>query len=94
SCVGSASCINHDITSDCQAGLALIQKGANYTDQAQFSSGHCYILYATNGDGPQPVSGQVIYDTANVILNNCDIRCGSYETGNCEKCHVTINYRS
>ncbi|TFK54725.1 hypothetical protein OE88DRAFT_1642070 [Heliocybe sulcata] len=94
-CDGSGLCVSHDISGDCQTGLALINRDTTYTDQAQFSSGHCYIIYATNGAGPQPVSGQLIYDTANTILNNCGNHCGSYGTNNnCPSCHVTLNYRS
>ncbi|TFK54726.1 hypothetical protein OE88DRAFT_950256 [Heliocybe sulcata] len=92
-CKGSGLCPANYIANECRAGMALIDRGATYTDQAQFSNGHCYIIYATNGAGPQPVSGQVIYDTANTILNDCQHSCGSYGTGNCDKCHVTLNFR-
>ncbi|KAI1121502.1 hypothetical protein F5Y10DRAFT_288409 [Nemania abortiva] len=80
--------------SDCDTGVSHIDPGATYNDQAQFSSGNCYIIYATNGAGPQPVSGQVLINTANAILDECSNLHGSYGTNNCESCHVTVNYRS
>lgn len=50
----------------------------------------------TSGDTNHapPVSGQQIKNTAWAILNGCSDGCGSYGTGNCDGCHVTINYRS
>ncbi|KAI0014099.1 hypothetical protein F4779DRAFT_560716 [Xylariaceae sp. FL0662B] len=80
--------------SDCETGLRNINQGAQYVDQSQFSYGHCYIIYATNGAGAQPVSGATIYSTAMNILNQCSARHGSYGTNNCASCHVTVNYRS
>ncbi|KAF2966576.1 hypothetical protein GQX73_g7030 [Xylaria multiplex] len=90
-CAGSAFSPS---LSDCQAALGNINTGTSYSDQSQFSSGNCYVIYATNGAGPQPVSGQTILDTANAILDQCSSRHGSYGTNNCESCHVTVNYRS
>ncbi|RWA07876.1 hypothetical protein EKO27_g7228 [Xylaria grammica] len=80
---------------DCKTGLANINVYTQYSDHSQFSYGNCYIIYATNGAGAQPVSGQVILDTANNILNQCSSHHGSYGTNNnCASCHVTVNYRS
>ncbi|KAI1158523.1 hypothetical protein F5B18DRAFT_656541 [Nemania serpens] len=42
-------------SSDCQAALGNINTGNSYSDQSQFSSGTCYVIYATNDAGPQPV---------------------------------------
>ncbi|KAF2724494.1 hypothetical protein K431DRAFT_291589 [Polychaeton citri CBS 116435] len=82
---------------DCHNGMATIDKGATYGDQSQFSSGNYYLIYSTNRAGEQPVSGQVIYDNIQTVLNNCatvyPYYVGSYGTGNCPKCHVTVNYR-
>ena len=54
------------------------------------------VIYATNGAGDQPVSGQTSIDTANTILDTCTYGCGSYGTNNvgCSSCHVTLNYRA
>ncbi|GAW17488.1 hypothetical protein ANO14919_069450 [Xylariales sp. No.14919] len=79
---------------DCKTGLANINVYTQYSDHSQFSHGNCYIIYATNGAGAQPVSGQVILDTANNILSQCSSHHGSYGTNNnCASCHVTVNYR-
>ncbi|KAL5373722.1 hypothetical protein PMIN06_010863 [Paraphaeosphaeria minitans] len=96
-CKGSLVGLNESLK-DCYNGLNRVDRGAQYSDQTQFSSGHCYIIYATNGAGAQPVSGQTIVDTATSILTDCGgivhLSEGSYGTGNCESCHVTVNYRS
>ncbi|KAA1470657.1 hypothetical protein DENSPDRAFT_879875 [Dentipellis sp. KUC8613] len=93
-CSGSGLC-SSSIVGDCRNAIRGVNPGATYSDQAQFSVGHCYMIYATNNAGPQPISGQRIIDTANTILSNCD-GCGSYGTNNagCPSCHVTLNYRS
>ncbi|TFY51700.1 hypothetical protein EVG20_g10875 [Dentipellis fragilis] len=93
-CSGSGLC-SSSIDGDCEDAIATVNPGATYSDQAQFSVGNCYMIYATNGAGAQPVSGQTIINTANNILNVCN-PCGSYGTNNggCSSCHVTLNYRS
>ncbi|KAA1470662.1 hypothetical protein DENSPDRAFT_879879 [Dentipellis sp. KUC8613] len=93
-CKGSGLC-SSDIDDDCRSAINSVVAGDTYSDQAQFSVGHCYMIYATNGAGAQPVSGQTIINTANTILSNCN-PCGSYGTNNagCSSCHVTLNYRS
>ncbi|KAH9891310.1 hypothetical protein C8Q73DRAFT_747268 [Cubamyces lactineus] len=95
-CNGSGLCTSRNIRGDCAQAIASVNAGATYTDQAQFSVGSCYMIYATNGAGAQPVSGQVIINTANTILGTCSHACGSYGTNNggCSSCHVTLNYRS
>ncbi|KAH8434301.1 uncharacterized protein LDX57_011947 [Aspergillus melleus] len=81
--------------SDCKAALARIDKGKTYVDQAQFSVRNCYMIYATNGSGRHPIKGQYIWDTANSIINSCGKHKGSFGTNNnCDKCHVTVNYRA
>lgn len=65
----------------------------DYKDQDEFSPGTCMIKYRTDGHGPQKVSGQVIRDTAARIMDKCEGGHGSMGTGNCETCHVTMNYR-
>ncbi|KAF9818972.1 hypothetical protein IEO21_02386 [Rhodonia placenta] len=96
-CKGSGLCGN-SIRSDCEKAIDSVDASATYTDQAQFSVGHCYMIYATNGAGPQPVSGQTIINTANEILITCSVQsCGSIGTSYnnaCPSCHVTLNYRS
>lgn len=52
------------------------------------------MVYATNGAGVEPLSGQTIRDTAQEILSNCGGGKGSFGTNNCGSCHVTVNYRS
>jgi hypothetical protein len=90
SCIGSA--IQPSLDS-CLKGIASIGSTGVYSDQTQFTSGNCYIKYATNGKGSQPIGGQRLIGTANKILNECR-EYGSYGTSNCEACYVTINYRS
>ncbi|KAF9818975.1 hypothetical protein IEO21_02389 [Rhodonia placenta] len=94
-CKGSGLC-SDSIRNDCQQAIDNVNAGATYSDQAQFSVGNCYMIYATNGAGAQPVSGQTIIDTADTILSSCSDTCGSYGTNNngCSACHVTLNYRS
>ncbi|KAI0644492.1 hypothetical protein C8Q79DRAFT_1011533 [Trametes meyenii] len=94
-CKGSGFCSN-SIRTECETAIATVHPGSTYTDQAQFSVGHCYMIYATNGAGEQAVSGQLIIDAANTILENCDKSCGSFGTNNagCSSCHVTLNYRA
>ncbi|RDW93603.1 uncharacterized protein DSM5745_00925 [Aspergillus mulundensis] len=89
-CKGSS---NSPSITDCQAALRNIDTSATYNDQSQFSVGNCYMIYATNDAGEQPVSGQVLYDTAKSILDTCGHHKGSYGTNNCDSCHVTVNYR-
>ncbi|KAJ8473491.1 hypothetical protein ONZ51_g7839 [Trametes cubensis] len=107
-CKGSGFCGTKSIRADCGKAIATVNAAASYTDQAQFSVGDCYsitllliglshsVIYATNGAGDQPVSGQTIIDTANTILDTCTYGCGSYGTNNvgCSSCHVTLNYRA
>ncbi|KAL6233418.1 hypothetical protein BDW75DRAFT_242047 [Aspergillus navahoensis] len=78
---------------DCQAALRNIDTSATYADQAEFTVGNCYVVYATNGSGEQRLSGQKNYDTAKTILDTCGHHKGSYGTNNCDESHVTINYR-
>ncbi|KAI1636034.1 hypothetical protein F4809DRAFT_611096 [Biscogniauxia mediterranea] len=78
---------------DCEAAIRTINRDMQYSDQAQFSSGHCNIRYSTDGKGAQPVRGTTIADTANTILSQCRDLQGNYGTGNCDSCHVTISYR-
>ncbi|KII83344.1 hypothetical protein PLICRDRAFT_32926 [Plicaturopsis crispa FD-325 SS-3] len=94
-CKGSSFC-SAGIEGDCENAIGTVAPSATYTDQTQFSYGNCYMIYATNGAGAQPVSGQVIINTANTILSACGDSCGSYGTNNngCSSCHVTLNYRS
>ncbi|KAL7281078.1 hypothetical protein ACG7TL_004381 [Trametes sanguinea] len=116
-CSGSFVCAP-SLGADCARAVASVNPSATYTDQAQFSVGHCYskphsieqvvsarrklisyitlVIYATNGEGAQPVSGSVIIDTARSILSTCSNVCGSFGTNNagCPSCHVTLNYRS
>ncbi|OSC99405.1 hypothetical protein PYCCODRAFT_1438387 [Trametes coccinea BRFM310] len=94
-CSGSFVCAP-SLGADCARAVASVNPSATYTDQAQFSVGHCLVIYATNGEGAQPVSGSVIIDTARSILSTCSNVCGSFGTNNagCPSCHVTLNYRS
>ncbi|EYE99783.1 uncharacterized protein EURHEDRAFT_407782 [Aspergillus ruber CBS 135680] len=81
------------IPGDCDKARDSIDATATYKDGKEFSKGTCYVKYATNGSGDQPIKGQDIINTMNNIQQNCNSNVGSYGTGNCEKCHVTINYR-
>ncbi|KAA1476460.1 hypothetical protein DENSPDRAFT_843435 [Dentipellis sp. KUC8613] len=90
-CGGSSLC-SAAISDDCHNAILSVSPGIAYTDQAQFDAGHCSLTYA----GAQPLSGQIIIDTANRILDDCQpYACGSYGTGNagCGECRVTLNYR-
>ncbi|KAI3317049.1 hypothetical protein HD806DRAFT_541659 [Xylariaceae sp. AK1471] len=55
----------------CSTALSHIDPGTQYSDQSQFSSGDCYVIYTTNSAGAQPVSGQLTLNTAKDILNEC-----------------------
>ncbi|CAG5158676.1 uncharacterized protein ALTATR162_LOCUS5200 [Alternaria atra] len=90
-CDGSTNSPN---LSDCYVGIDRIDVGAFYSDGQEFSQGSCFIKYAINKSGPYAVSGQTIKDKALYILAHCGHHHGSYGTGNCEKCHVTVNYRN
>ncbi|KAI9059198.1 hypothetical protein FKP32DRAFT_1169204 [Trametes sanguinea] len=94
-CKGSGLC-SAFLGADCAKAVASVNPTASYTDQAQFSVGHCYMVYATNGEASGPVTGQLIIDTARSILDNCEYVCGSFGTNNagCSSCHVTLNYRA
>ncbi|KAI1343063.1 hypothetical protein F5Y15DRAFT_412730 [Xylariaceae sp. FL0016] len=70
-----------------------IDQGATYSDGQEFSFQDCYIKYATNGSGAQSISGADIYQTCRTIIEACGFAHGSYGTGNCDECHVTMNYR-
>ncbi|KJK61508.1 Heterokaryon incompatibility protein HET [Aspergillus parasiticus SU-1] len=80
--------------SDYEAALGNIHVRESCANQSQFSVGNCYVIYATNGSGEQRLSGQIIFDTAKSILDNCGGHKGSFGTYNCNVCHVTVNYRS
>ncbi|KAL4875870.1 hypothetical protein BJY04DRAFT_223615 [Aspergillus karnatakaensis] len=80
--------------SDCQVALRNIDVNRTYRDQAQFSFGNCYMIYATNGSGDQTVSGQTLQNTAKSIMDTCANHKGSFGTENCHACHVTITYRA
>ena len=65
-----------------------------YSDQDQLSFGHCYIKHATNGMSPRSILGHRIEGATNDILNESLYQHCSFGTGNCDLCHVPINYRS
>ncbi|OSC99402.1 hypothetical protein PYCCODRAFT_1427235 [Trametes coccinea BRFM310] len=94
-CKGSFLC-TPSLGADCARAVSSVNPSASYSDQAQFSVGHCYMIYATNGEESDPVLGSVIVDTARSILSDCENVCGSYGTNNvgCSSCHVTLNYRA
>ncbi|KAK3716797.1 hypothetical protein LTR37_006147 [Vermiconidia calcicola] len=80
---------------DCQLALDNIYGGEVYEDLAQFSEGTCFLQYDTNGSGAHPIDGWSIKEIAVAILDVCAENGihGSMGTGNCEECHVKINYR-
>ncbi|KAI0926162.1 hypothetical protein AcV5_008693 [Taiwanofungus camphoratus] len=51
-CKGSGLC-SSGLLDDCKDAIGTVNAGATYSDQAQFSVGHCYMIYATNGAGAQ-----------------------------------------
>ncbi|KAI0598376.1 hypothetical protein F4775DRAFT_555242 [Biscogniauxia sp. FL1348] len=53
SCQGSPTMPNRD---ECEAAIRTINRDMQYSDQAQFSSGRCNIIYSTDRRGEQPVS--------------------------------------
>ncbi|TFY57730.1 hypothetical protein EVG20_g8426 [Dentipellis fragilis] len=79
-CGGSSLC-SAAISDDCHNAILSVSPGIAYTDQAQFNAGHCSLTYETDGAGAEPLSGQIIIDTANQILDDCQ-PCGSYGTNN------------
>ncbi|KAL8917340.1 MAG: hypothetical protein Q9208_008010 [Pyrenodesmia sp. 3 TL-2023] len=78
---------------DCRYGLLAIDPLALYSNLQEFSPGHCMIQYRTDDTGPHPIPGAIIRDTAQRILLECARHRGSFYTGNCEECHVTVNYK-
>ncbi|KAL8918441.1 MAG: hypothetical protein Q9208_007347 [Pyrenodesmia sp. 3 TL-2023] len=58
---------------NCYAAMDKINNTVFYTDQQQFSTKQCYMKYATNKSGLQPVSGAVIRDAARWILGNFEL---------------------
>ncbi|KAI1343062.1 hypothetical protein F5Y15DRAFT_412729 [Xylariaceae sp. FL0016] len=78
---------------DCWSAIDGIDVSGTFVDQTEFSVGSCYVKYATNGNGDQPISGQTIKDTCNAILDKCGSGHDSVGTGNCDECHVTMNFR-
>ncbi|KAJ5799063.1 uncharacterized protein N7518_001131 [Penicillium psychrosexuale] len=93
-CEGSGAAGIALIPQNCINAKNAIDTSATYTDGTEFSKGNCYVKYATNGSGDQPISGQDIVNTMTTIMDSCDLRIGSFGTGNCDSCHVTINYRA
>ncbi|RJE19783.1 hypothetical protein PHISCL_07881 [Aspergillus sclerotialis] len=79
---------------ECAEAINNIDTTKNYSEDTEFSSGHCYLKYATNGGSDSEVSGQEIRDVAQNIIDNCHDSHGSYGIDNCDECHVTVNYRS
>lgn len=77
---------------DCDAAVKNIADATMYSDQAEFSVNTCYVKYATNGAGPQPVPGSSIKSTINTIRTLCPGGVGSDGTDNCVQCHVTVNH--
>lgn len=85
---------------DCWAGMRdNIDPTRKYQDEHVFSYGTCFMVYRTDGAIDFPLSGQVINDTLTRMLKECccDARGynhrGSFGTGNCDQCHVTVDYQ-
>lgn len=78
--------------SACSLGIHTINVTATYRDQDEWSPDDCMIKYRTDGAGDWEISGQTIKDVASQLLADCEGH-GSYGTGNCPTCHVTMNYR-
>lgn len=97
SCKGSAVSLGPHL-GDCFVGIRKIDQNAMYNDQAQFSYNNCYLKYATNGSGAKPIKGIDIVNKINEIIASCrppnGYYSGSFGTGNCDACHVTVNYRA
>lgn len=79
---------------DCKRNMATIKPEILYTGGHQWSDQHCMIQYRTGHAGDHPLLGKVIYDTINAILDKCKEHHGSFGTGNCDTCGVTVNYRN
>ncbi|KAL8922710.1 MAG: hypothetical protein Q9208_005023 [Pyrenodesmia sp. 3 TL-2023] len=79
---------------DCIAGLRTINATATYNNLDEFSVRTCMIQYRTDDEYSPDVFGRVILDVAKRIMKGCLSGHGSLGTGNCEKCHVTMNYRA
>ncbi|KAI4126792.1 MAG: hypothetical protein LQ338_003577 [Usnochroma carphineum] len=85
---------------DCDVAVSRIKVEDTYTNGSEFSYGECLLEYRTSGQGTQRVSGQAILDAVHRIYEKCPrhkagrvTARGSMGTGNCDACHVTINYR-
>lgn len=48
---------------DCNKALTTIDRYAAYEDGREFSVGTCYLVYKTDGAGPQAIIGETIYNS-------------------------------
>ncbi|TFY62174.1 hypothetical protein EVG20_g6803 [Dentipellis fragilis] len=83
-CRGSGLC-SSSIDGDCEDAIATVNPSATYSDQAQFSVGNCYMIYATNGAGAQPVLSNVVM--ANAALATLSHRLYCRKSGERRICH-------
>lgn len=78
---------------DCIEGIRAINVTSDYEPSDEFSVRSCMIQYRTDGRDSQKISGQIIRNVAKRIMEGCLCGRGSLGTGNCETCHVTMNFR-
>ncbi|KAK8238599.1 hypothetical protein HDK90DRAFT_465386 [Phyllosticta capitalensis] len=78
---------------ECGWALNTIVNTTTYVGGDDFSQLECMIQYRTGGFRDQPLLGEVIKQKAQEILWYCPDQKGSFGTGNCPRCRVTINWR-
>lgn len=99
-CSGSYYAVKDLSKDECREGMKIyISPKRHYSDGFNFSHGHCYMKYMADGSGQWRLDGQTIIDTIEWIFENCTNRegrptwWGSKGTGNCEVCHVKVDFR-
>ncbi|KAI4173486.1 MAG: hypothetical protein LQ346_008413 [Caloplaca aetnensis] len=88
-CDGSSRNIDPN---QCAGTLAHIDLNSTWVDGSKVTGNHCLVTYQTDGYGVFPISGQLVRDTAGRIMSTCGKMHGSFATGSCPACHVTVNW--
>ncbi|KAL8903157.1 MAG: hypothetical protein Q9207_004106 [Kuettlingeria erythrocarpa] len=88
-CDGSSREID---ANQCAGSFAHIDVNSTWIDGDKVTGNHCLITYQTEGYGVYPISGQLVRDTAGRIMSTCAKMHGSFATGSCPSCHVTVNW--
>ncbi|KAL8934448.1 MAG: hypothetical protein Q9216_005906, partial [Gyalolechia sp. 2 TL-2023] len=85
---------------DCDEAIARIVPTDAYPTGTEFSYGTCYLIYRSGNSGFQWIPGSALLDAIGDLYKRCPrhrdgvVARGSVGTGNCERCHVTMNFRT